>query len=265
MTPLTKIGQLYFKREDLNPTGSAKDRALPVQIENLLQQKYSTAVISSTGNAAISASYYCHQANIPLTVFVSPHINPKKLSLIKAHVIKSPRPISDSIKFSKSHKSYLLRQSTDPHAQTGYGQIATELLIQLPEITSLIIPVGSGTTLLGVAKKLPKNVKIFAAQSAANPTISSHFDSEYLPEEINITDSLTVKYLPLKKEIIAQIKQHHGSAATLSSLQINEQLNIVKQLKASIETALSLAAIEKLKSTQDLGDFPVILVTGTKR
>ena len=37
MTPLVKIDNLYFKREDLNPTGSAKDRAIPLQIENLIK------------------------------------------------------------------------------------------------------------------------------------------------------------------------------------------------------------------------------------
>jgi len=63
-------------------------------------------VISSTGNAAISASYYCQQANIPLTIFVSPKIKPNKLSLIKGHIIQSPQPISDAIKFSKANHAY---------------------------------------------------------------------------------------------------------------------------------------------------------------
>ena len=265
MTPLIKIDNLYFKREDLNPTGSAKDRAIPFQIENLIKNSFNSAVISSTGNAAISASFYCEQANIPLTIFVSPKINPHKLSLIKGHIIKSLQPISDAIKFSKANHSYLLRQSTDPNSQIGYGQIAKEILEQLPQITSLFIPVGSGTTLLGIAKILPDNIKIFAVQPASNPTICSVFNPNYTSENDTITDALSVKYLPLKKEIIKSIKNHGGSGIIVSNQAAINLLNFVAQFNASPESALSLAAYYQAQKDYQIGDYPVILLTGTKR
>ena len=76
---LIKIENFYLKREDQNPTGSAKDRALIAQIQNLIEKKITNAVISSTGNAAISAAYFCQKQGINLTIFVSPKINLKKL------------------------------------------------------------------------------------------------------------------------------------------------------------------------------------------
>jgi len=57
-TDLIKLDDFYIKREDLNPTGSAKDRALFYQVNNLQKLGFTNAVISSTGNAAISASYF---------------------------------------------------------------------------------------------------------------------------------------------------------------------------------------------------------------
>jgi len=265
MTPLIKIDNIYFKREDLNPTGSAKDRALPLQIQNLINSGLNSAVISSTGNAAISASYYCQQAGIPLTIFVSRNINPHKLSLINGHIIKSPKPISDAIKFSKANNSYLLRQSTDPIAQRGYGQIATELLEQLPAITSIFIPVGSGTTLLGIAKILPDSVKVFAAQPASNPTICSVFNPGFTLETETITDALSVKYLPLKKDIINTIKKHQGSGIIVKNSEAIKCLDFVKQFNVSPESALTLAAFFQAKNNFEVGDYPVILLTGTQR
>lgn len=265
MTPLSKIDNLYFKREDLNPTGSAKDRALPFQIQNLLNNNFTSAVISSTGNAAISAAYYCQKENIPLTIFVSPKINTNKLSLIKGNIIKSLKPISDAIKFSKANHAYLLRQSTDISAQTGYGEIAKEILIQLPQTTSIFIPVGSGTTLLGIAKVLPDNVKIFAAQPASNPTICSAFDQNYTPETETVTDALGVKYLPLKNEVINAIKIHQGLGVVVKNIDTIKHLDFVKQFNASPESALTLAAYYQIKSKAEVGDYPVILLTGTKR
>lgn len=265
MTPLTKIDNLYFKREDLNPTGSAKDRALPFQIQNLIKNNFNSAVISSTGNAAISASYYCQQANIPLTIFVSPKINSNKLSIIKGHIIQSLQPISDAIKFSKANHAYLLRQSTDTSAQIGYSQITEELLIQLPQITSFFLPVGSGTTLLGMAKKLPLNVKIFAVQPASNPTISSAFTSEYTLETDTITDALSVKYLPLKNEIIRIIKKHQGSGLIVSNQEAINCLHFTSQFSLSAESALTIAGFQQIKNDPKIGDYPVIILTGAKR
>lgn len=265
MTPLIKIDNLYFKREDLNPTGSAKDRALPFQIENLISSGYQSAVISSTGNAAISASYFCNEASIPLTIFVSPKINAAKLALINGKIIKSSQPISQAIKFSKASHSYLLRQSTDPSAQIGYSEIAKELLTDLPKITSIFIPVGSGTTLLGISKILPNNVKIFAVQPASNPTICSRFDSTYTPETETITDALSVKYLPLKNEIINKIKNHGGSGIIVSNEQAINSLDFIKQFNASPESALTLAGFYQAQEKFEVGNYPVILLTGTNR
>jgi len=163
-TPLIKLENIYFKREDLNFTGSAKDRSLVFQIANLKKQGYESAVISSTGNAAISAAYFCHLNQIELTVFLSPKVNQNKLDLIKKNncqIIISDKPISDAIKYSKKTNSYLLRQSTDPSALIGYQEIGKELTKELPEITSIFVPVGSGTTLLGISKALnPSNINL---------------------------------------------------------------------------------------------------------
>ncbi len=270
-TPLVKLDNVYLKREDLNITGSAKDRSLPLQIKNLKQHNFTQAVISSTGNAAISAAHFCQQENIKLTIFLSPHISPQKLNLLKKYdheIILSHQPISDAVKFSKSQNTYLLRQSTDPISLDGYQTIAEELIIQLPQISSIFIPVGSGTTLLGISQKLPPQVKIFAAQSAANPTIGKLFDSDYLPENRIITDALSVKFIPKKQQIIQAINQSNGSAFTIQNEKIvsaDSYLNSQKII-TSLEGALAFAAYQKaVKQNINIGNSPVILLTGTKR
>lgn len=270
-TPLIKLDNFYLKREDQNITGSAKDRAIPVQITNLKNQGFTSAVISSTGNAAISAAHFCHQNNINLTIFLPSTVSPQKLNLLKQYdheIILSSQPISDAIKFSKKNHVYLLRQSTDPSALDGYSQIADELINQIPQITSIFIPVGSGTTLLGISQKLPQTVKIFGAQSAANPTISKLFDSQFNPENRLITDALSVKFLPNKDQIIQTIKNHDGFSFVLQNREIvDADANFKsKDILTSLEGALSFAAYQKaIKNNFEIGDYPVILLTGAKR
>jgi threonine synthase len=270
-TPLVQLDNLYFKREDQNITGSAKDRALPFQVENLKKNGFTQAVISSTGNAAISAAHFCHQENIKLTIFLSPHISPEKLNLLKKYnheIIFSHQPISDAIKFSKSLNVYLLRQSTDPSSLTGYQKIAEELIEQLSQATSIFIPIGSGTTLLGISQKLSKNVKIFGAQSAANPTISKIFDTDFTPETRLITDALSVKFLPNKDKVINAIKNSSGSCLTIQDEAIvTADLYLKsKNIITSLEGALVFAAYQKAqKNNLNIGQYPVILLTGAKR
>lgn len=270
-TPLIKIDNLYFKREDKNVTGSAKDRAIPLQIVNLIKKNYTQAVISSTGNAAISAAYFCQQKAIDLTIFLSPKISPQKLSLIKqfpSEIIFSIKPISEAVKFSKQNNAYLLRQSTDPISLIGYQQIGQEIITQLPQVSSIFVPIGSGTTLLGLSQKISTTIPIFGTQSAANCSISKLFDKNFIIENRLITDALSAKYLPQKKRIIETIKTHQGFIFTIQNQDIvtaNHYLES-KNITTSLEGSLCLAAYQKaLKNNYPVGRLPVILLTGAKR
>ncbi len=270
-TPLVKIDNIYFKREDHNITGSAKDRAMEEQVKNLMSHNLKSAVISSTGNAAISAIHFCKIHHIQLTIFLSPKTNSKKLALIKKqhkHIIVSNKPISDAFKYAKTTNCYNLRQSIDPTALIGYSQIGQELKKQLLQISSLFIPVGSGTTLLGLSKTLPKSTKIFAIQPACHPPISSIFDQDFQKENTTLTTSLSVKSLPLKNKIVAAIKNSHGSGLVVQNRSALTQFNYLKKnkLHCSAEGALALAGFHKAKKLNLLiGNYPVILLTGTNR
>lgn len=270
-TPLIKLENVYFKREDLNETGSAKDRAMIFQIENLKKQGFKSAVISSTGNAAISAAHFCHINKIDLTIFVSPKINKNKFDLLKqggGQIFISNQPISESIKFAKKNHAYLLRQSTDPSALIGYQEIGKELMDQLPQITSVFIPVGSGTTLLGISKSLKPSVKIYAVQPANNCPLSKIFDSNYQPETEITTDALSAKYLPLKSQIITAIKNSNGSGLVVQNNEIMDaQIKLSSdQIKTSFEGAMAFAGLKKaIKNNLEIGDYPVIVLTGCQR
>lgn len=270
-TPLIKLENVYLKREDLNETGSAKDRAMIFQIENLKSQGFNSAVISSTGNAAISAAHFCLQNQIKLTIFVSPKINSNKFNLLKKNncqIFVSDQPISDSIKFSKKNHSYLLRQSTDPSALIGYQEIGKELINELPQITSIFAPVGSGTTLLGISQALHPSIKIFAVQPASNCPLSKFFDSNYQPETENITDALSAKYLPLKSQLISVIQNSGGTGLVIQNSEILEAQKILKSknIETSLEGALAFAGFQKaVKTNLDVGNYPVIILTGSQR
>ncbi len=270
-TALDKIANLYFKREDQNTTGSAKDRAVSLQVKSALDQKYTSAVISSSGNAAISALHFCRLAHINLTIFLSPKTDPKKIAYLRAlqaQIIFSPKPISFAFRQAKRNHSYNLRQSLDPKALEGYRQIGLEIVHQLPQVSSIFIPVGSGTTLLGLSAALPPQTKIFAVQPANRCPVASYFDQDFTPENTTLTTSLSIRSLPLKNKIIAAIKKSHGSALVVQNQDVLDNLPFLSQnqINASAETALAVAGFRKAqKQNMDFGQYPLILVTGINR
>ncbi len=273
-TPITKSGSFFLKREDLNPTGSAKDRAIISQLENLKRLGFTHAVISSTGNAAISAQHYCLKYHLPLVIYLPKTVSPQKLKLISANansdcqVNLSSTPITDAFRHAKTTHAYLLRQSTDPFALTGYQSIGREIGQQLPTATSLFAPVGSGATLLGLSAGLLPQVRLFAVQPASNPTICSYFEHNFRHESKNLCDALTVKHTPLKKPLIEAIIKSRGSGLVISNQEITSASSFLSrhQLNVSLEGALALAGyLRAAKTGLDVGNFPVILITGQKR
>lgn len=259
MTPLTKIDQIYFKREDKNITGSAKDRVIPLIINEIIKNNFKEAVISSTGNAAISAQYFSQKANLKLTTFISPKISKDKLKNLKNPII-SDKPISDAFKYAKKNNAYLIRLSTNPLSLIGYQEITKEVLKQLPQTDGIFVPAGSGATALGIAS-VHKNV--FIVQPASYCPLASQYDKEFTPEKENITDALSAKLLPLKKEIVTKIK--NGIVVQNEDIK-NANLFLEKNnIKTSPEGALALAGYFKYTKNKKQIKYPVILLTGAKR
>lgn len=272
MTPIIKVNGYYLKREDKNPTGSAKDRAIQAQVDHLIKRNFNSATISSTGNAAISAAHYCQKHKIHLHIFVSPQVNQQKLNLLQSFsfstIHQTQKPISQSIRFSKENSAYLLRQSTDPIAIKAYSQIGQEINIQLPQVSSIFIPVGSGATFLGISQIVNPKINIYAIQSAANPTLAKYYNQNYTTETTNITDALTVKTLPLRQQLLTALKQTNSQALAIQNYDI---LQAQKELKkhniyTSNEGALALAGFYNAKKISlPTGDYPLIILTGAFR
>ncbi len=239
---------------------------MALQLTYLCQQGYKSAVISSTGNAAISASYYCSKHMIPLTVFVSPKISKtKKQAISNAAIVVTPKPVSQAIKYSKHTSAYLLRQSTDPQALIGYGQLAKELSIQKPSLSSVFFPVGSGATLVGTAKFLPTGTKIFAVQPSSHCPLAAIFGITPPKKSEHIVDSISAKFLPLKNAVYSAVTNSGGKLLIIDNPSILKSQEILnQQFSFSIETALAYAAYLSTPKEQ-LGNSPAIIATGTKR
>lgn len=270
-TPLTDIDGILFKHEYDNPTGSIKDRGMAYAISALYEQNIKSAVLSSSGNAAISAATYCRLANIKLKVFVSPKINKSKRKIIKelgCGIVVSKKPISNAFRYARKNKAYNLRQSTDPNATVGPMTLAYELIKQQPDIDAIFIPISSGSNLVGIVEgyhklkyKLPA---IHAVQTQAVCPIASVFDKNYIYKSTSIAQAIVAKFIPKEQEIINIIKNSKGSGWVIdddSIITAHQWLNN-KNIICSYEGAAALAAVWKAKKNGFSYKNPVCILTG---
>lgn len=271
-TSLKRVEGILFKCEYENPTGSVKERGVSYQISYHFSKGIKQAVISSSGNAAISAANYCQLAGIHLTVFVSININKNKLATLEkldCQIVKTKKPISAAFQYAKKNNATNLRQSQDPVGQIGYETIAYESDKQEPNIDAIFIPVSSGTTLVGIAdglQKLGKQWSIHAVQTEAIHPIASLFDKEFNPQKQSLADALVAKYTPREDQIIEAIKKSKGFGWVISDEEIKKADGWLKShgIDCSYEGAAALAAFWKAKNHGYRYKKPVCLLTGKK-
>lgn len=237
-TPLTSLPEIskmigidnfFVKREDLNPTGSQKDRSAAYLISWALQNGYKMLTISSSGNAAISSAAYCARAGIHLIANISPDTNKGKVSRLVnlgATVVVSNEPIKFSRYLEKVHNIPNLRPSTNPYATEGYKSIAYEIIESSFSIDAIFLYVSSASTLVGLSEALTsykqhnpnyKLPQIHAVQSGIVNSLATAWGYSCNISKRSIVGDLGVKRTMRKGEAIRFIHETGGSVWYIES------------------------------------------------
>ncbi|GJQ69159.1 hypothetical protein Trydic_g6314 [Trypoxylus dichotomus] len=182
-TPLVKsklselVGiNIYIKLENEQPTGSFKERGARYAIMNMPEDKKHNGVYTgSSGNHALSIAYHGKLLGVPVTV-VMPTIAPltkiEKCELLGATVITYGLTVFEAkthaIKLAKEKNGYYINGCDHPHVLSGAGTVGIEVLEQLPTANAVVIPVGGGGLIAGMAvaiKTLKPCTKIIGVES----------------------------------------------------------------------------------------------------
>lgn len=152
------LGDLYFKCEYLNPTGSFKDRASALEVT--LAQGYDEIVVATTGNMGASLATYAAFARIKCKIFIPSNIHNNKIDQMKmcgAEVIEVIGDYTDAMIIAEQYhlehpNSYLAGDygiRVEGTKSVGF-EICEQLDWQVPDY--IIVPVGNGTLLWAISK-----------------------------------------------------------------------------------------------------------------
>ena len=151
--------RVHLKCENLQKTGSFKPRGALRRIANLTAEERARGVLAaSAGNHAQGLAFAATAQGIPVTV-VMPETAPQaKLDAARemgASVIQRGESFDDALaaalELQRSTGMTFVHPCTDPDMVAGAGTIGLEILEDLPDVDAVVVPVGGGALLAGIA------------------------------------------------------------------------------------------------------------------
>lgn len=199
--------QIYLKPENLQYTGSFKLRGACYKIACLTEEEKKKGVIAcSAGNHAQGVALGATKNGIDSLICLPAGAPISKVEATKrygAKVCLVPGVYDDAYQKAlelKEEKGYtFIHPFDDEYVIAGQGTIGLELLNQLPDVEAVIVPVGGGGLISGVAfalKSLKPDVKVYGVQAQGAASMLRSIEDahrECLPSVSTVADGIAVK------------------------------------------------------------------------
>ena len=198
---------VYLKTENLQVTGSFKVRGSYFKISQLSEEEKAHGVIAcSAGNhaqgVALAAtkngikSLICLPDGAPISKVEATKKYGAEVCMVKGVYDDAYRKALDL----KEEKGYtFIHPFDDPDVIAGQGTIGLEILEQLPDVDAVVVPIGGGGLIAGVAytiKQINPNCKVYGVQATGAPSMEQSItdgEIETLPKVQTIADGIAVK------------------------------------------------------------------------
>ena len=169
--------EIYLKTENLQVTGSFKVRGAYYKISQLSDEEKAHGVIAcSAGNHAQGVALAAAHSGIPSLICIPDGAPISKVEATKSYgaQVELVKGVYDdaynrAVELQKERNLTFIHPFNDPDVIAGQGTIGLELLKQLPDMDAVIVPVGGGGLISGVAfaiKSLNPKCKVYGVQAA---------------------------------------------------------------------------------------------------
>ncbi|HKZ94857.1 MAG TPA: pyridoxal-phosphate dependent enzyme [Candidatus Bathyarchaeia archaeon] len=288
-TPLVKFNDnVHFKLENLNPTGSFKDRGsttLISAVHKLVKKLDGYIAEDSSGNAGASIAAYAARAELKAKIYVPQNVSGPKFNQIKSYgmpVVKvagSRNQVAEKAQQAEKGKFYV-GHIFHPLFRDGIRTLAYEIAEQLdwksPE--RIYLPVSAGTLLLGVisgfknlatsgiTKTMPTMIACQTRQ--VSPLYHSVKRLDYKPPKkvTSIADALVSTNPPLLNLMIKELQEAKGDAEIVDENEIEKAFTELAHKGFFVEPSSAVAYSAYRKQLRDKKipkeDKAVVILTG---
>jgi threonine dehydratase len=214
--------EIWVKFENLQFTASFKERGALNRLTALTAEERARGVIAmSAGNHAQGVAFHAGRLGIPATIVMpegTPFIKVEHTENFGAKVVLHGKVLAESQaeaqRLAAEHSFVFVPPYDDPWVIAGQGTIALEMLAQAPDLDMLIVPVGGGGMISGIAvaaKAIKPHIEIIGVQVASYPSMRQALRNEPVTiGEETIAEGIAVKNvgqltLPIVRALVDEV------------------------------------------------------------
>jgi len=217
---------LFFKCENLQRTGSFKIRgALNFMTAKTREALQNGVITASAGNHAQGVAFSADLLGVAATIYMPEVTPPQKVQSTKdygAEVVLVGKNFDEAcaaaLDAQRSNGALFVHPFDDELVMAGQGTIAMEILEELPDVRNIIIPVGGGGLIAGMAvavRELAPHVRIIGVESMAAASMTASYlqgKPIEMPVSVTLADGIAVKLpgthtVPLIHKMVDEIVQ----------------------------------------------------------
>jgi threonine dehydratase len=172
---------LHIKLESVQRTGSFKDRgALNRMLALTPEERERGVVTASAGNHAQAVAYHGRRLGVPVHVVMPEHtplikvMNTRRYGgEVRFHGATLSDAMVEARRLESEHGYVLVHAFDDDRVIEGQGSVGLELLEQLPELSAVVVPIGGGGLISGIAVALKEqrpDIRVFGVEAKAAPS-----------------------------------------------------------------------------------------------
>jgi threonine dehydratase len=199
--------QVYLKLENLQMTGSFKERGALNRIAMLSPEQSARGVIAaSAGNHAQGVAYHATKRGIRALI-----VMPLTTPLVKVtatrdfgaevllHGANYDEACAEAVRLCDEQHFTFIHPFDDPAVMAGQGVIGLELLEQVPQLEAVVVPIGGGGLIGGVAcaiKESRPNIRVVGVQTARLPSMQAAIQAHHpvtVDPATTIADGIAVR------------------------------------------------------------------------
>ena len=168
----------YLKAELFQRTGSFKPRGMVNKLASLSEEEKRRGIVTwSAGNAAQGAAYAAALENVPCRVFMWRTANPRKVEATRSYGaevdLEAEGPAEAHgrlLGYAEETGCTFVHPFDDPLLQAGHGSLGLEIVEDLPDVATVVVPIGGGGLAAGVAAAL--DCRVVGVEPEQAPTLT---------------------------------------------------------------------------------------------
>jgi threonine dehydratase len=261
--PAPRLSQLtgadvYVKYENMQVTGAFKERGALVKLSSLTDAEKARGVIAvSAGNHAQGVAYHAGRLGIPATI-VMPVLTPfVKIAATRdygAEVVLAGNTLAEAKeeadRLAAEKNLVWVHPYDDAHVIHGQGTIAIEMLAQQPDLEVLVVPIGGGGLISGIAtaaKALKPSIEVIGVETTLYPGMwGAFYGKEVVCEGATIAEGIAVR--DIGRLTTAVVRERVDDILLVSETNIERAINAYLTLQRTIAEGAGAAGLAALLS-----------------